>query len=164
MTAHGLSKELGVPIEEAQAFIDAYFERYPKVRSYLNGQIEQARRDGYVQTLLGRRRYIPELASPDLVVRQFGERIAVNAPIQGTAADLIKRAMVHVAARLEQERLASRMVLQVHDELVFEAPRAELAALAALVRRAMEGAIVLNVPLSVTLKAGPNWLDLTALK
>jgi DNA polymerase-1 len=160
MTAHGLSKEMGVPIEEAQSFIEAYFERYPGVRTYLDGQIEQAKRDGYVQTLLGRRRYIPELASPDMIVRQFGERMAVNAPIQGTAADLIKRAMVQMAARLEQQRLKSCMVLQVHDELVFEAPRQELAPLAGLVRRTMEGAIALKVPLSVTLKSGPNWLDL----
>ena len=161
MTAHGLSKELGISYEEAQAFIDAYFQRYPKVRAFLDAQIERARRDGFVQTLLGRRRYIPEIISPDPMIRQFGERMAVNAPVQGTAADLIKRAMVQLGRRLDEQRLASRMVLQVHDELVFEAPRAELPALALLVRRAMEGAIRLDVPLTVTLKAGPNWLDLT---
>jgi DNA polymerase-1 len=164
MTSHGLSKELGIPFEEAQAFIDAYFERYPKVRGYLDRQIAQAIRDGFVQTLLGRRRYIPELHSPDAMVRQFGERMAINAPIQGTAADLIKRAMIQLAAQLEEERLSSRMVLQVHDELVFESPRAELDALVRLVRRTMEGAIALDVPLTVTVKAGPNWLDLSPLE
>ena len=163
MTSHGLSKELGVPFEEAQAFITAYFERYPKIRAYLDAQIEQAKREGFVQTLLGRRRYIPELKHPDPVIRQFGERMAVNAPIQGTAADLIKRAMIQLSGHLTSEGLKSRMVLQVHDELVFEAPRKELQALAALVRSTMEGAIELRVPLTVTLKAGPNWLDLTPI-
>ncbi|PIQ84846.1 MAG: DNA polymerase I [Candidatus Omnitrophica bacterium CG11_big_fil_rev_8_21_14_0_20_63_9] len=160
MTSHGLSKELGMSFEEAQAFIDAYFQRYPRVRSYLDQQIKQARRDGFVQTLLGRRRYIPEVNSPDGMIRQFGERMAINAPIQGTAADLIKRAMVQLDGALQREGMKSRMVLQVHDELIFEVPKAELAALAALVRRTMEGAIALDVPLTVTVKAGPNWLEM----
>ena len=163
MTSHGLSKELGIPFEEAQAFIDAYFQRYPGVRRYLDEQIARAKREGFVQTLLGRRRYIPEVNNPDMVIRQFGERMAVNAPIQGTAADLIKRAMVQLARELPLERLSAGMLLQVHDELVFECPRQELAALSRLVRRVMEGAIVLEVPLTVTLKSGPNWLDLSPL-
>jgi DNA polymerase-1 len=161
MTAHGLSQELGIGVEEAQAFIDAYFARYPQVRRFLDEQIAQARRDGYVQTLLGRRRYIPEVNHPDLVTRQFGERMAVNAPVQGSAADLIKRAMVQLADALEREHVASRMVLQVHDELLFECPRGELQRMMPLVRRIMEGAIELIVPLTVTLKTGPNWLELT---
>ena len=161
MSAHGLSKELGVPREEAGAFIDAYFTRYPNVRAFLDEQITRARRDGYVQTLLGRRRYIPEIASPDPMVRQFGERMALNAPIQGTAADLIKRAMVQVSPRLRQHRLSSRMILQVHDELVFETPPAECLALAGQVRDVMEHAIELSVPLRVTVKCGPNWLEMT---
>jgi len=160
MSARGLSQELGLPLEEAQAFIEAYFQRYPKVRAYLDRQIEQARRDGFVQTLLGRRRYIPEVTSPDGMIRQLGERMAINAPIQGTAADLIKRAMIQLDERLRRERLAGRMVLQVHDELVLETPRGELERLARLVRDTMEGAITLEVPLTVTLKAGPNWLDM----
>ena len=164
MSAHGLSKELGIGYEDAQQFIDVYFERYPKVRAYLDQQIEQARRDGFVQTLLGRRRYIPEVNSPDVMIRQFGERMAVNAPIQGTAADLIKRAMVQLAVSFRQDRLTSRMVLQVHDELVFETPRKELQTLVSLVRRVMENAIELSIPLEVTVKAGPNWLDLTEVK
>ncbi|MBI4343386.1 MAG: DNA polymerase I, partial [Candidatus Omnitrophica bacterium] len=161
MSARGLSRELGVSFEEAQAFIDAYFQRYARVRAYLDEQIAQAKRDGYVQTLLGRRRYLPELSSPDPVIRQFGERAAINAPIQGTAADLIKRAMIRVDAALREQRLESRMVLQVHDELVFEAPRRELPALAALAKGIMEGALALDVPLVVTMKAGPNWLELS---
>ena len=164
MSSHGLSKELGLSFEEAQAFIDAYFERYPGVRRYLDAQIEGARRDGYVQTLLGRRRYIPEVHSADGMIRQLGERMAINAPIQGTAADLIKRAMVQLAAAIAQRRLISRMVLQVHDELVFEAPQRELGALVPLVREVMEGAIILSVPLAVTVKAGPNWLDLSPVE
>ena len=160
MTSHGLSKELGVSFQEAQAFIDAYFARYPKIRAWLDAQIEQAKRQGFVQTLLGRRRYIPELTSPDPIIRQLGERMAVNAPIQGTAADVIKRAMVQLARRLQDDGLTSRMVLQVHDELVFETPRRELSALIDVVRQIMEGAITLLVPLTVTMKTGPNWLDL----
>ena len=164
MSAHGLSKELGIAYEEAQAFIEAYFQRYPNVRAFLDEQIARARRDGFVQTLLGRRRYIPELASPDPVTRQFGERMAINAPVQGTAADLIKRAMVELAAALRTERLTSQLVLQVHDELVLDVPRAELSQAAGLVRRVMEGALTLDIPLTVTLKAGPNWLELSELK
>jgi DNA polymerase-1 len=163
MSAHGLSRELGIPHEEAAAFIEAYFARYPKVRAFLDGQIEQARQTGYVQTLLGRRRYIPELKSPDPAVRQFGERMAVNAPIQGSAADLIKRAMVQLAQQLRKQGMKSRMLIQVHDELVCESPPQEREPLARLLQEIMEHAIELVVPLRVTLKTGPNWLELTEL-
>ncbi len=161
MSAHGLSQELGMPHEQAQAFIDAYFGRYPRVRAYLDSQIEQARREGFVQTMLGRRRYIPEVGSPDPMTRQFGERMAINAPIQGTAADLIKRAMVQLAEAFAAQRLASRLVLQVHDELVFDVVRAEQERVVRLVRQLMEGAMRLEVPLTVTIKSGPNWLAMT---
>jgi DNA polymerase-1 len=161
MSAHGLAKELGIDYGEAQAFIDAYFARYPRVRSYLDEQIARATEDGFVQTRLGRRRYIPELRSPDPMVRQFGERMAVNAPIQGSAADLMKRAMLEVSAHLKRQRLESRMILQVHDELLFEARRQELGTLVGLVRSLMEQAMALEVPLAVTVKSGPNWLELT---
>ncbi len=160
MSAHGLSKELGIPHEEAAAFIDAYFARYARVRACLDEQIHQARQDGYVQTLLGRRRFIPEVNNPDPVVRQFGERMAVNAPIQGTAADLIKLAMVRLAEAFRRRHLASRMILQVHDELVFEVPPKEQDTVVALVRDVMEHAVELVVPLRVVVKSGPNWLDL----
>lgn len=163
MTQHGLSKELGKSFEEAQAIIDAYFKRYPKIRGYLDRQIAQAKQDGFVQTLLGRRRYVPELKSPDPALRQLGERIAINTPIQGTAADLIKQAMVQVADQLARQHLSSRMILQVHDELVFECPRNELQQLSTLARSIMETALVLDVPLTVTIKAGPNWLELEVI-
>ena len=161
MSAHGLTRELGISHDEAGSFIDAYFARYPKVRAYLDSQIAQARRDGFVQTLLGRKRFIPEVNSPDPNMRQFGERMAINAPIQGTAADLIKLAMVRLADRLRERRLKSRMILQVHDELVFEGSPGEQRALAELVRDTMEHAVEMTVPLSVVVKTGPNWLDLT---
>jgi len=164
MSAHGLSRELGMPYDEAATFIQAYFERYPKVQGFFEQQWQHATRDGFVQTLLGRRRYIPEINSPDPAIRQLGQRLAMNTPMQGTAADLIKRAMVQVAEELRGRRMASRMLLQVHDELVFEAPSKERHALAALVRRVMEGAIALRVPLVVTIKTGPNWLEMTDLK
>jgi DNA polymerase-1 len=161
MSAHGLSRELSISREEAEAFIAAYFSRYPQVRAYLDSQIEHAKKTGYVQTLLGRRRYIPEVRSPEGVIRQLGERMAINAPIQGSAADLIKQAMVRIDARLASQRLRSRLVLQVHDELVFEAPKAELGQLAQLVRSEMEHAMPLDVPLTVTLKSGANWLEMS---
>jgi DNA polymerase-1 len=164
MSAHGLAKELGIPREEAQAFIDAYFERYPKVRQYLDAQIAHGRKTGYVQTLLGRRRYIPEVHSADPMVRQFGERMAVNTPIQGSAADLIKRAMLEVFACLRAQQLVGRMVLQVHDELLFEVPREEHQALIAAVRPLMEHVLPLAIPITVTVKVGPNWLDLTPVE
>ena len=161
MSAHGLSKELSIPHDEAAAFIEAYFARYPKVRAYLDAQIEQARRLGYVQTLLGRRRYIPEMASPDPMIRQLGERMAINAPIQGTAADLIKHAMIQLAEALSAKRLRSRMILQVYDELVCEGPIPEREELVQWLRSVMEHAIELSVPVRVTVKTGPNWLELT---
>ena len=164
MSAHGLSKELGVGHEEAAAFIDAYFARYPRVRAFLDAQIACARREGFVQTLLGRRRYIPEVNSPDPIVRQFGERMAVNAPIQGTAADLIKRAMLQLSRWLRASGLSSRMMLQVHDELVFETPPEERETLATQVRDVMEHALELSVPLRVTVKCGPNWLEMTEFR
>jgi len=164
MSAHGLSKELGISHEEATAFIEAYFARYPRVRAFLDAQAQKAKRDGYVQTLLGRRRFIQEVASPDPIVRQFGERMAVNAPIQGTAADVIKLAMVQVAQALGARQMRSRLILQVHDELVFEAPPQERESLVGLVRDVMEHAIPLSVPLRVVVKTGPNWLEMTELQ
>jgi len=163
MTSHGLSKELGLSYEEAQAFIDAYFARYPKVRVYLDAQIEHAKRNGFVETLFGRRRYIPEVRSPDAVLRQVGERMAVNAPIQGTAADLIKRAMIELATQLRARGMTSRMILQVHDELVCESVASEQADLVGVMRQVMEGVAALSVPLKVTVKAGSNWLEMVAL-
>ena len=157
MSAFGLAKELGITQKLAQAYIDGYFQRYRRVRDYLDGLLAQARRDGYVTTLLRRRRYLPEIMSPQAAVRQFAERMAINAPIQGTAADLIKVAMVRIFRRLTEEGLSAAMIMQVHDELVFEAPVSEREVLMALVREEMEGVLKLNVPLRVEVAAGRNW-------
>ena len=157
MSAFGLAKELGITQKLAQAYIDSYFQRYQGVRAYLDGVLAQARRDGYVTTLLSRRRYLPEIISPQAAVRQFAERMAINAPIQGTAADLIKVAMVRIFRRLAEERLSAAMIMQVHDELVFEAPVFEKERVIALVREEMEGVLTLRVPLRVEVSAGRNW-------
>ena len=157
MSAFGLARELGITQKLAQAYIDSYFQKYQGVREYLDGVLDQARRDGFVTTLLRRRRYLPEIRSPQAPVRQFAERMAINAPIQGTAADLIKVAMVRISRRLEREGFSSFMIMQVHDELVFETPAAERERLSALVREEMEGVIRLDVPLRVEIAAGRNW-------
>lgn len=157
MSAFGLARELGVTQKLAQAYIDSYFQKYQGVREYLDGVLDQARRDGFVTTLLRRRRYLPEIRSTQAPVRQFAERMAINAPIQGTAADLIKVAMVRISRRLEREGFSSFMIMQVHDELVFETPAAERERLSALVREEMEGVIRLDVPLRVEIAAGRNW-------
>jgi DNA polymerase-1 len=157
MSAFGLAKELGVSLKTAQAYIDGYFARYQKVRNYLDGILEGARRDGYVCTILNRRRYLPELKSQIPSVRQFAERMAINAPIQGSAADLIKVAMVNIDHLLTQKNLASRLIMQVHDELVVEAPVEEKEEVMALVKKEMEEVIKLKVPLKVEIACGHNW-------
>jgi DNA polymerase-1 len=157
MSAFGLAKELGLSQKIAQAYIDGYFQRYKKVRSYLDSILEDARRDGFVCTLLNRRRYLPELKSQVHSVRQFAERMAINAPIQGTAADLIKVAMVNIAYLLQKQNLNARLIMQVHDELVVEAPVVEKEVVMALVKKEMEEVIKLKVPLKVEIAAGKNW-------
>jgi DNA polymerase-1 len=156
---HALSQQLKITHAEARAFIDRYFERFTGVRQYLDSSVEFARTHGYVQTIFGRRRYVPEVRERNFNIRAFGERIAANSPIQGSAADLIKIAMVRVAAAMRKQHLRSSMLLQVHDELVFEVPENEIDALTALVRSEMEGAAQLAVPLLVDIGAGPNWLE-----
>jgi DNA polymerase I len=155
---HALSRQLRIDHAEARRFIAEYFERFGGIRAYLDSMVEFAREHGYVQTIFGRRRYIPELRDRNFNVRQFGERTATNSPIQGSAADLIKIAMIRIAHALRERALESRMILQVHDELVFELPPAELDQLRALVKREMEGAAELTVPLVVDMGAGDNWL------
>ena len=157
MSAFGLAKELGVSLKIAQAYIDGYFQRYKKVRIYLDGILEGARQDGFVCTLLNRRRYLPELKSPVASVRQFAERMAINTPIQGTAADLIKVAMVNIAHLLTKKNLAARLIMQVHDELVIESPVAEKEEIMKLVKKEMEEVIQLKVPLRVEIASGANW-------
>ncbi len=157
--AHALSRQLKVEYAEAKEFIARYFERFHGIRRYLDSMVEFAREHGYVQTIFGRRRYIPELRDRSFNIRAFGERTATNSPIQGSAADLIKIAMIRIDHRLRTESFESRMLLQVHDELVFEAPPGELDALRALVRAEMEGAAALSVPLVVDIGTGANWVE-----
>ena len=159
LSAYGLAQGIGIPPDEARALMDAYFERFGKVKAYLDATVTQARRDGYTSTILGRRRYLPDLASDSRQRRQMAERMALNAPIQGSAADLIKMAMVAVDRTMTAERLASRMVLQVHDELVFEVAPGEGERLAELVRREMEGVYQLKVPLEVSMATGRSWAE-----
>jgi len=157
--AHALSRQLKIEHAEARAFIATYFERFQGVRAYLDAAIEQARERGYVQTIFGRRRYIPELRDRNFNIRAFGERTAQNSPIQGSAADLIKVAMIRIHDRLVDERFAAHMLLQVHDELVFEAPPEELEPLRSMVVREMEHAAELSVPLVVDVGIGRDWLE-----
>lgn len=158
-SAFGLSQQLGIAAGEAQAQIDAYFERYEGVRRFLDETTAQAKEDGFVRTLMGRRRYLPDLTSRNRVLRQAAERMATNTVIQGTAADLIKKAMVEVARALEESGLEATMILQVHDELVFEVAEASVEPLEALVKTRMEAVAELNVPLTVDLGKGANWRD-----
>lgn len=164
MSDYGLSQALNISREEAGDFIQRYFQRYPRVKQYMNETIEKARKDGFVTTLLKRRRYLPDINHKNFNLRSFSERMAINTPIQGTAADIIKMAMVKMAQGLAREGLAARMLLQVHDELVFEVPEGELEESALLIREVMEKVINnLAVPLSVDIKYGPNWLDMQPL-
>jgi DNA polymerase-1 len=157
--AFALSRRLAIPLEEAKAFIGQYFQRFAGVRTFLDRQVALAREQGYVETLFGRRRYIPEVRDRNFNMRAFGERQAQNAPLQGSAADLIKLAMVRLHRALRDGGLAAHLLLQVHDELVLEAPREEVARVSALVRSCMEGAAQLKVPLVVDVGVGDNWLD-----
>jgi DNA polymerase-1 len=159
LSAFGLAQGIGIPPDEARALMDAYFERFGKVKAYLDGVVTQARRDGYTSTILGRRRYLPDLASDSRQRRQMAERMALNAPIQGSAADIIKMAMVAVDQAMTTGELASRMVLQVHDELVFEVAPGEGDRLAKLVRREMQGVYRLRVPLEVSMATGRSWAE-----
>jgi DNA polymerase-1 len=154
-----LARQLGISQEEAKEFIRLYFTRFSEVRRFLDETVEQAKDLGYVETLFGRRRYIPELKDPNYNVRAFGERTAMNSPMQGSAADLIKVAMINLSAALETERLESAMLLQVHDELVLESPESEVERVCEAVQREMEGAAELDVPLVVDVGVGSNWLD-----
>jgi DNA polymerase-1 len=156
--AHALSRQLRISNGEAKAFIETYFARFAGVKGFLDRCVVEAKERGYVETLFKRRRYIPELRDRNFNIRAFGERVAANAPIQGSAADLIKLAMIRVHEALAREHLAARMLLQVHDELVFELPPEEEVALRALVKREMEGAASLDVPLLVEMGVGANWV------
>ena len=160
LSPFGLSQNLGISTSEAKKFIDAYFEKYSGVRKFIDQTLEQARRDGKVVNLFGRIRTIPDINSKNPNLRGFAERTAVNTPLQGTAADLIKLAMIRIDAALRDRQMNTRMTLQVHDELVFEVPEAELDIVQSLVREEMENVHPLAVPLLVEMGTGPNWRDL----
>jgi len=157
--AFALSRQLGITQDDAKRFIEQYFTRFAGVRAWLDRTVAEAREKGYVETLFGRRRYIPELKDRNYNIRAFGERTATNSPLQGSAADLIKIAMVRIAGALSEQGLASRMILQVHDELVVEVPGGEEKAATELVKRHMERAAELRVPLVVSVGMGMNWVD-----
>jgi DNA polymerase I len=157
ISAFGLSENLEIPREQAQEYIDAYLARFPHVQDFIARTIEQATRDGYSTTLLGRRRPAPELRASNRQTRGFGERLAVNFVMQGTAADVIKTAMVSIHRRLREEGRAARLVLQVHDELLLEVPEVEVSAVRELVRAEMEGAYPLDPPLAVDVGVGDDW-------
>ena len=159
LSAFGLSKQLNIAVGEAQALMDDYFTRFGGVRTYLHEVVEEARATGFTETIRGRRRYLPDLTSDNRQRREIAERVALNSPIQGSAADIIKDAMLGVQRELDAQGLTSRMLLQVHDELVLEVAPGELATVEELLRTQMAGAADLSVPLEVSVGQGQTWHD-----
>ena len=159
ISAFSLSEDIGVSRKEAGEYIDAYFRKYPMVRDYLDNTVKKAKEDGFVSTLFGRRRYIPELAAKNKNLVAFGERVAMNTPIQGTAADIIKKAMVETDAALKAAGMKARLILQIHDELIVEAPEEEAEAALALLKEKMENTVKLLVPLVADANLGKSWFD-----
>ena len=159
ISPYSLSRDIGVTVAEAKAFMDTYFDAFPGVRAYMRDVVERAKQDGYVETLYHRRRDLPELKSSKFSLRSFGERVALNMPIQGTAADIMKLAMVRVWERLGRELPSAKLVLQVHDELIVECPEADGARAAELLEAEMEGVASLSVPLTAEAHQGRNWLE-----
>jgi DNA polymerase-1 len=160
LSAFGLAQQLGIERGDAKKFIDAYFEKYKGVRAFIDRTLEAARREQKVRTLFGRVRPIPDINSKNINARGFAERTAVNTPLQGTAADLIKLAMIRIDAEMLERKLRSRMTLQVHDELVFEVAEAEIEMMRTLVKEQMEKVYSLRVPLDVEVGVGKNWRDM----
>ncbi len=159
MSAYGLSQQLGTEPKVAQVYIEEYFKKYTGVQAYIQKSLEEARSKGFVTTLLHRRRYLPELNSQNLSIRQASERMAINTPLQGTAADIIKVAMIRIQNRLEELALSTKMILQVHDELVFEVPEHELHKTLPMIQKEMETVMALAVPLKVSISVGKNWAE-----
>ncbi|MCF8365454.1 MAG: DNA polymerase I, partial [Bacteroidales bacterium] len=159
ISAFGLSERLGIPRSEARDIIDNYFAKYPGVKKYMDGSILFAKEHGFVETIMGRRRYLNDINSGNAVVRGFAERNAINAPVQGSSADMIKIAMIRIFDAMKKQNLKSKMILQVHDELVFDAHKDELEVLKSLVAEGMKNAIKLNVPVVVDMNTGNNWLE-----
>jgi DNA polymerase I len=159
ISAFGLSQRLNIPRSEAKELIDGYFENFPKIKQFMDKQIELARNQGFVQTIKGRKRYLTDINSANAVVRGMAERNAINAPIQGSAADIIKIAMINIYRQFETLKLKSKMVLQVHDELNFDVLKSELELVKKIVKTEMEGAVDIGVQLTVEMNAAGNWLD-----
>jgi DNA polymerase-1 len=159
VSAFGLSQQTNLKRSEAKELIETYYATYPKLRAYMQDQVDFARENGYVATVLGRRRYLKDINSQNAIVRGAAERNAVNAPIQGSAADIIKLAMIAIQRRLHTESWKSKMLLQVHDELVFDVPKDEIEPLKEMVKNEMENAFEINVPLVVDIGIGNNWLE-----
>ena len=159
VSAFGLSQQTNLNRSEAKELIETYYSTYPKLRAYMQDQIDFARDHGYVSTVLGRRRYLKDINSQNAIVRGAAERNAVNAPIQGSAADIIKLAMIAIQKRLQNENWKSKMLLQVHDELVFDVPKEEVDSLKDMIKNEMENAFEINVPLVVDIGIGNNWLE-----
>ncbi|MDD2497957.1 MAG: DNA polymerase, partial [Desulfitobacteriaceae bacterium] len=157
---YGLSRDLGITRKEAKKYINNYFARYQGVAEYLHLVIKEARDKGYVTTLLNRRRYLPDIYSPNFNIRSFGERTAMNTPIQGSAADIIKIAMVNIHQAFQEAGFRSKMILQVHDELIFDVVPEEIEIVSKIVKELMENAIILSVPLKVDLKSGIDWYSM----
>ena len=157
ISAFGLSEDLKIPVKQAERYINGYFAKYPRVKEYLSQTVAQAKKDGYVATLYNRRRTLSELKSSNFSLRSFGERVAMNMPIQGTAADIIKIAMLNVAKRLKKENLQTKIVLQIHDELLLEAPINEQDKASKILKEEMETAASLSVPLNVDVSVGESW-------
>ena len=160
LSAFGIRQQTGLSADEGKTFIETYFGKYPGIRDYIDSTKRQVHRDGYVETLLGRRRYIPEIRASNHQVRAAGERMAINMPIQGTAADIIKLAMLSIHRRMEDQGVRSMMLIQVHDELIFEVHKEELEQMKDMVRELMPAAMDLAVPLNVELKVGETWGDM----
>jgi len=160
MSAYGLSQQLGIESKVAQKYIDDYFRKYTGVQAYIDKSLKEARQKGYVMTLLHRRRYLPDIDSPAVVVRQAAERMAVNTPLQGTAADIIKIAMIRIQNRIEEFGLSTKMIMQVHDELVFEVPEEELQKAISMIQDEMETVMDLSVPLKISIDSGRNWAEM----
>jgi DNA polymerase-1 len=159
MSAYGLSQQLGTDPKTAQTYIDEYFKKYTGVQTYIEKSLEEARQNGYVMTLLHRRRYLPDLHAPNAAVRQATERMAINTPLQGTAADIIKVAMIHIQKRIDELGLPAKMIMQVHDELVFEVPKEDLQKTIPMIQNNMETVMDLSIPLKVSIHSGKNWAE-----
>jgi DNA polymerase-1 len=159
ISAFGLSQQLNISRKEAQTLIDDYFANFPSIKDYINRSIETARKKGYVETLFGRRKYLPDINSNNHVVRNFAERNAINMPIQGTSADIIKIAMINILRKLEEGHFKASLIIQVHDELCFDVPNTELGLVKDLVKEEMEKAVSLDVPLKADVGFGKNWLE-----